>query len=102
VSTGGGYEAPGRRTERATATTDGNGVATLVWPAGAFTAPPVVTLAVEAGPGFRSARISANSPTQTSVAVLQATGVTLLGIGVLAAGIAASGVTVHATATATT
>jgi hypothetical protein len=102
MSTGGDYEAPGRRQERATAVTDGNGLATFTWPAGAFTSPPVVTLAVEAGAGFRSARIASNTAGQTTVAVLQAAGVTLLGIGVLAAGVAASGVTVHATATAST
>jgi hypothetical protein len=85
---------------RATAVTDGNGNAVFTWPAGAFTAPPVVTVALEAGAGFRSARVSANSATQTTVAVLQAAGVTLLGIGVLAAGTPASGVTVHAHAAA--
>ncbi|MGV2914546.1 hypothetical protein [Streptomyces alfalfae] len=80
--------------------TDANGSVTFTWPAGAFTGPPVVSLAVEAGAGFRSARVSANSATATTVVVLQASGVTLLGIGVLAAGTPASGVTVHAHATA--
>lgn len=72
----------------------------LTWPAGAFDAPPVIALAVEAVGGFRSAEISANSATSTTVSVLVAAGATLLGIGVLAVGAAASGVTVHATATA--
>jgi hypothetical protein len=80
--------------------TDANGVATFTWPAGAFVVPPVVTVAMEAGAGFRSARIASNTAGQTTVHVLQASGVTLLGIGVLAAGTNAAGVTVHATATA--
>ncbi|GAA2621359.1 site-specific integrase [Streptomyces vastus] len=69
---------------------DGTDV-TFTWPAGAFTAPPVVTLAVQAGDGFRSARISADSATSTTVNVLAAAGVTLLGIGVPAAGAPAAG-----------
>ncbi|MFC4060248.1 hypothetical protein ACFOWE_18240 [Planomonospora corallina] len=100
MSTAGDYETPQRRQERAAAATDGNGVATFVWPPGAFTAPPVVTVAVEAGAGFRSARIASNTAAQTTVAVLQASGITLLGIGVLAAGTPAPGVTVHAHAVA--
>lgn len=100
MSTGGDYKAPARRQERATAVTDGNGNAVFNWPVGAFTAAPVVTLAVEAGAGFRSARIAANSATQTTVSVLHAAGVTILGIGVLATGTPAAGVTVHAHATA--
>ncbi|MEZ3180807.1 hypothetical protein KYY02_19565 [Streptomyces pimonensis] len=81
--------------------TNSSGVVTFTWPAGAFLMPPVVALAVQAGDGFRSARISANTATSTTVTVLAASGVTLLGIGVLAAGAPAVGVTVHATATAT-
>ena len=100
MATAGDYEAPQRRQERATAVTDGNGIATFAWPAGAFAAPPVVTVAVEAGAGFRSARISSNTAAQTTVHVLAAAGVTLLGIGVLAAGANAPGVTVHAHAEA--
>jgi hypothetical protein len=86
--------------ESATGVTDGNGNYTFTWPPGAFTAPPVVTLALEAGTGFRSARISANTAAATTVTVLQAAGVTLLGIGVLAAGTPAAGVVVHAQAVA--
>jgi hypothetical protein len=100
MSTAGDYEAPQRRQERATAVTDANGSAVFNWPAGAFPGPPVVALAIEAGAGFRSARISANTATSTTVNVLQAAGVTVLGIGVLASGTPAAGVTVHATATA--
>lgn len=99
MGTAGDYEAPQQRQERATAVTDGSGNAVFNWPAGAFSAPPVVTLAVEAGAGFRSARIASNSATQTTVHVLQASAVTLLGIGVLAVGTNAAGVTVHAYAT---
>ncbi|MER6557883.1 hypothetical protein ABT300_08970 [Streptomyces sp. NPDC001027] len=100
MSTDGDYDPPGRQVERAKAVTDGNGIATFNWPAGAFAGPPVVALAVETGAGFRSARIASNTAAQTTVHVLAATGVTLLGIGVLAAGANAPGVTVHATATA--
>jgi hypothetical protein len=96
MATAGDYEAPQRRQERATAVTDGNGVATFNWPAGAFATPPVVTIAVEAGAGFRSARIASNTAAQTTIHVLAASGVTLLGIGVLAVGANAPGVTVHA------
>ena len=99
MSTDGDYEAPQRRQERAKAVTDGNGIATFNWPAGAFAGPPVVALAVEAGAGFRSARIASNTAAQTTVHVLAAAGVTVLGIGVLATGSNAPGVTVHATAT---
>ncbi|MGW1352833.1 hypothetical protein ACWCQE_26725 [Streptomyces sp. NPDC002409] len=60
-----------------------------------FAAPPVVTVAVQAGAAFRSATITANSASSTTVHVDQSTGVTLLGIGVLAIGSAAAGVTVH-------
>ncbi|MFD8509713.1 hypothetical protein ACFV27_01005 [Streptomyces antimycoticus] len=101
MSTGGAYRPPaGPRVERATGVTDGSGNVMFTWPPGAFAAPPVVALAVEAGAGFRSARIAANTAATTTVSVLQTTGVTLLGIGVLAAGTAAAGVSVHATATA--
>jgi hypothetical protein len=100
VSTAGSYTPPAPREARASAITDGNGTAVLTWPAGAFAAPPIVTLAVQADAGFRSVRIVANTAAQTTVNVLQAAGVTLLGIGVLATGTPASGVTVHAHATA--
>jgi hypothetical protein len=100
MATAGDYEAPQRREERATAVTGANGVATFTWPAGAFAAPPVVTVAVDAGDGFRSARIASNTAAQTTVHVLAASGVTLLGIGVLAVGANAPGVTVHAHAVA--
>jgi hypothetical protein len=94
------YSQLGWRVETARAATDANGNATFAWPAGVFSGPPVVALAVEAGAGFRSARIAANSATSTTVSVLQSAGVTVLGIGVLAVGTPAVGVTVHATATA--
>ncbi|MEU1852934.1 hypothetical protein ABZ499_27625 [Streptomyces sp. NPDC019990] len=97
MGTRGDYAAPVRR---ATAVTDSNGVATFNWGAGTFPAPPVVTVALEAGAGFRSSRISANTAAQTQVTVLASAGVTILGIGVLAAGTPAAGVTVHAHAVA--
>lgn len=98
MATDGSMAAP--RVYRARGVTDGSGLVTLAWPAGAFTAPPVVSIGLEAGAAFRSHRIAANSAASTTVHVLQAAGVTLLGIGVLAAGVNASGVTVHAVAVA--
>ncbi|MBT3161514.1 hypothetical protein HTV80_00095 [Streptomyces sp. Vc74B-19] len=101
MSTSGSYTPPPppARQAHARAVTDSSGNAVLTWPPGLFTGPPVVTLAVQAGDGFRSVRISVNSATQTTVNVQVAGGLTLLGLGVLAVGVAASGVTVHATAT---
>ncbi|MGF0163058.1 hypothetical protein ACQRET_03310 [Streptomyces koyangensis] len=98
--TDGAYVVPGPRVERARGVTDSAGNVVFAWPAGAFAAPPVVTIAVQAGAGFRSHAITANSATATTVNVQQSTGVTLLGIGVLAVGAAAAGVTVHAQAVA--
>lgn len=98
MGTQGNSQTPGPRIARATGVTDGSGNVTFTWPAGTFATPPVVTFAVAAGAGFRSARIAANSATSTTVNVLASAGVTLLGIGVLAAGVPASGVTVHAAA----
>jgi hypothetical protein len=100
MSTAGDYEAPQRREERATAVTDSSGNAVFAWPAGAFAAPPVVTVGIQGPAGFRSHSITANTATQTTINVLAAAGVTLLGIGVLAAGAPAAGVTVHAHAVA--
>lgn len=100
MSTDGDYEAPQRRVERATAVTDGSGTATFTWPAGAFAAPPVVTLAVQGAAGFRSLTVTANSATSTTVNVLGAPVVSLLGIQILAASVPAPGVTVHAHAVA--
>lgn len=100
MSTAGDYEAPAPTTVRATAVTDGAGNAVFTWPAGTFTAPPVVTVALQAGAGFRSATVTANSAASTTVHVLGAPVVSLLGIQILAASVPASGVTVHAHAVA--
>ncbi|MET9818335.1 hypothetical protein [Streptomyces sp. NPDC006355] len=101
MSTGGAYRPPpGPRVERATGVTDGSGNVSFAWPAGAFTAPPVVTVSVQGAAAFRSHSITANSAAATTVNVQAAAGVTLLGIGVLAVGAPAAGVTVHAIATA--
>jgi hypothetical protein len=86
--------------ERATAITDANGNVTFTWPAAAFSAPPVVTIAIAGTSAFRSHSITANTATSTTVNVLATAGVTLLGIGALAVGAPASGVTVHAHAIA--
>lgn len=96
--TGGWYQRPGARVERATAVTGSGGQATLTWPAGAFTAPPTVTLAVQAGGGFRSVRIVSSTAAETVVEAVGAAVVELLGIQVLAVGAGAAGVTVHAVA----
>lgn len=90
----------GPRVERATGVTGSGGLVTFTWPVGAFTTPPVIALAVQAGDGFRSASVTANSATSTTVLVAATSGVTLLGLTVLGAQVPASGVTVHATATA--
>jgi hypothetical protein len=100
MTTAGDYETPARREERATAVTDGSGNAAFAWPAGAFAAPPVVTLAVQGPAGFRSLTITANSAASTTVNVLGAPVVSLLGIQILAASVPAPGVTVHAHAVA--
>ncbi|MEU6628465.1 hypothetical protein ABZ905_09235 [Streptomyces parvus] len=73
---------------------------TFTWPAGAFTAPPIVTVVLQGAVGFRVHSITANSATTMTVNVQASTGVTLLGIGVLAVGGPAAGVTVHAHAAA--
>ncbi|MFH9439017.1 hypothetical protein [Streptomyces rochei] len=99
MSTAGDYET-GRRIERAVAVTDANGNAVFNWPVGVFTAPPVVTVGVQGPAAFRSHTITANTAASTTVNVLAAAAVTLLGIGVLAVGAPAAGVTVHAQAVA--
>ena len=66
--------------------TDGSGNVTFAWPAGAFSAPPVVTIGVQGASAFRSHSITANTASSTTVNVLASAGVTLLGIGVLAVG----------------
>ncbi|WP_405759438.1 hypothetical protein OG234_13175 [Streptomyces sp. NBC_01420] len=81
--------------------TDGSGNVVFTWPAGAFSAPPVVTVTPQGTAGFRSCAITANSAASTTVNVQASAGITLLGIGVLAVGAPASGVTVHAHATGT-
>ncbi|MGV9913406.1 hypothetical protein [Streptomyces tendae] len=100
MGTDGSYVRPSPRIERATGVTDGAGNVTFTWPAGAFAAPPVVTIGLQGGNAFRSHAITTNTATSTTVNVLVSAGVTLLGIGVLAVGAAAAGVTVHAHAVA--
>jgi hypothetical protein len=100
MATSGDYTAPTPRVERQTATTDGSGNAVFAWPAGAFSAPPVVTVGIQGSTAFRSHTITANSATSTTVNVLASAGVTVLGVGVLAVGTPAAGVVVHAHAVA--
>lgn len=89
---------PGVRLERAAAVTDSGGQAVITW-SPPFAAPPVVTLAVQAGAGgFRSVRITANTASATTVQADGAAVVELLGISLLAAAVPAAGVTVHALA----
>lgn len=97
--TSGSYQRPGGRVEHATAVTGPGGEATLVWPPGAFSAPPVVTLAVAAGAGFRSVRIVSNTAAATVVEAVGAAVVELLGVQILAVGAGAAGVTVLGMAT---
>lgn len=54
---------------------------------------------MQAGAGFRSARITANTESSTTVQADGAAVVELLGISLLAAALPASGVTVHLIAT---
>ncbi|WP_371798987.1 collagen-like protein [Streptomyces sp. NBC_01707] len=89
--------APGTQIARAVATTDSSGQAVFTW-FPAFAAPPIVTLAVQAGAGFRSVRIVSNTATTTTIQATGAAVVELLGIQLLAASIAAAGVVIHATA----
>lgn len=101
MPTNGGYAlGPGPRVERASGVTDGSGNVIFNWPPGAFSAPPVVTVTLQGPVGFRSHTITANSATSTTVHVLGAPVVTLLGIQILAASIPAAGVMVHAHAVA--
>lgn len=96
MSTEGAYVRPSPRVERATGVTDGSGNVTFAWPVGAFSAPPVLTIGIQGTGVMRSHAITANTATTTTVNVLAAAGVTLLGIGVLAVGAPAAGITVHA------
>ncbi|MFJ6565595.1 hypothetical protein ACIQMV_38300 [Streptomyces sp. NPDC091412] len=100
MSTQARYSPSVPRVIRATGTTDNTGNVTFNWGAGTFSAPPVVTIGLQAAAGFRSHAITANSATSTTVNVQASAGVTLLGIGVLAVGTAAAGIVVHAHAVA--
>lgn len=93
MSTRGSYAPFSGRVERATAVTDANGNVTFNWPAGTFSVPPVVTVGIQGAVGFRSHTITANSATATTINVLGAPIVSLLGIQLLVASIPASGVT---------
>lgn len=97
--TDGAYAPAGGRVERARGVTDGAGNVTFTWPSGAFAGPPVVALGIQAAAGFRSWSITANTAASTTVHVLGAPIVSLLGINILAAAVPASGITVHAVAT---
>ncbi|WP_433341731.1 hypothetical protein [Streptomyces sp. CA-253872] len=80
---------------RATAVTNGSGQAVVAWEP-PFAAAPVVSVAVQAGGGgFRSVRVTSNSPASTTVQAEGAAVVELLGISLLAAALPAAGVTVH-------
>lgn len=90
--------ASGPRIERTTVTTDNAGQAVVTWNP-PFTAPPIVSLAVQAVGGFRSVRLTANTTDSTTVQADGAAVVELLGISLLAAALPAAGITVHLTAT---
>ncbi|MFD5788572.1 hypothetical protein ACFWH1_18360 [Streptomyces sp. NPDC127037] len=95
MSTRGSYVPLSGRVARATGVTDANGNVTINWPASTFTVPPVVTVAMQGAPGFRTYTVTANSASATTVNVLGAPVVSLLGIQILAAATPASGITVH-------
>jgi hypothetical protein len=95
MPTRGHYTPTSGRVERRTGVTDASGNVTFNWSAGVFTVPPIVTVDLQGAAGFRSHTITANSATATTVNVLGAPVVSLLGIQILAASVAASGVTVH-------
>lgn len=99
MSTSGSYTRPGRRVEAQTGVTNASGQVTFTW-APPFATPPVVTTSVAAGTGFYALRVTANSPTATTVEVTRSAAVTVLSIGVLAASVPASGATVTAIAAA--
>ncbi|MEW2066643.1 hypothetical protein [Streptomyces sp. NPDC007346] len=94
MSTDGQVNPTAPRTARAVGVTNASGDLAVTW-SPPFAAPPVVTSTVQAGAGFRSTRIAANSAASTTIHVDVSAGVTLLGIGVLAVGAPAAGVTVH-------
>ncbi|MEV8208727.1 hypothetical protein AB0P40_26470 [Streptomyces sp. NPDC079189] len=94
MSTSGNVTSRSPRVGRAAGVTNGSGDVVFTW-LPPFAAPPVISATVQAGAGFRSVRIAANSAASTTVHVDVSAGVTLLGIGVLAVGAAAPGVTVH-------
>ncbi|MEH0402853.1 hypothetical protein ACFY7V_03440 [[Kitasatospora] papulosa] len=100
MPTRGHYTPISGRVERATGTTDAAGNVTVTWPAGTFSVAPVVTVALQGAAGFRSFTVTANSATATTVNVLGAPVVSLLGVNILAASVAAPGITVHVHATA--
>ncbi|MCX4609379.1 hypothetical protein [Streptomyces mirabilis] len=100
MATSGDYTPTSGRVERATAVTDANGNVTFNWLVGTFSVAPVVTVGIQGAVGFRSHTITANSATATTINVLGAPVVSLLGIQILAASIPAPGVTVHVHATA--
>ncbi|WP_309317389.1 hypothetical protein [Streptomyces salinarius] len=100
MPTRGHYTPVSGRVERATGVTDASGNAVFNWPAGVFSAPPVVTVALQGPAGFRSHTVTANSATATTVNVQGSPVVSLLGIQILAAATPAAGITVHVHATA--
>ncbi|XVV34952.1 hypothetical protein ACQPXT_13285 [Streptomyces sp. CA-100214] len=100
MPTRGSYTPTAGRVERATAVTNASGNVTFNWPAGTFSAPPVVTVGLQGAAGFRSYTITANSATATTINVVGAPVVSLLGIQILAAATPASGITVHVHAAA--
>ncbi|WNI20277.1 hypothetical protein [Actinacidiphila sp. ITFR-21] len=89
---------PGIRIERAAVVTDSAGQATVTWDP-PFPAPPVLALAVEAGGGFRSVRLTASTAASATVRADGAAVIEVLGLSVLAAALPAAGVTVHVIAT---
>jgi len=87
--------------QSAKGTTDANGAVTFTWGT-AFSAPPVVVLAVETSTAeAHSTRITSCTASAVSVHVARSPVVSILSVNVTAAMVNASGVTVHAVAVGT-
>jgi hypothetical protein len=81
--------------QHVTGTTDASGLLTVNWPI-TFSTVPVVATAIQTGTAqMHSTRITANSASSTSVAVLRSPVIVVATINVLGATVAAAGVTVH-------
>lgn len=103
MSTSGGYKGvPPLATYAASGVTDAAGLLTLAFPAGKFTAWPVVvaTRLGASSPTQYDISIASLSNTSVTIAVRKAVPVTVLALSVLAASVVANGETIHVQAQA--